>query len=628
MDKKLSKIINAILAILSIIFFLTLDFYGWGSQKNITGSQILDAVDEDNLWPLLYIAIPIIQIFLRFAAKQMQNAIACGCIMFIPTITALVNCDPEHLQIGFYVYAVISFVMILLPCFESENMHHAGSNVIVSRINNEVKNYSNQQLQEIVDAPAMYNEVLLNACKNELEIRTNAESMMPEVESYSDEKINGILEDKAKYSALLVFCCEAVKAGRTRKFLEEQQAEQQRVAKEKEEKRKAFWAKWRFVIIGAAVTVIAIISFIYFTSNAHYYNSGVRSYYTNDNAEKAIKRLSKIEDTNYENYLDVKYVLHDIYVSVGDTANAIQMAKDIYAAVKECEIEDLKALYNPQTSEDAYKMCANTLMSGIYGMKDYITALNLFSITNDMISCGVCYYHMGDYVEAFQTLEEYDNWRANIYKGLMYADGNGCGKSTRKAHECFSEVSLEDFLNFDYQEDQPDWFRLDGDLWNIDIIREYLTYKGDLSLIHGKMEFRASTYGEGFEDAKECYSIAARLFPNNAGLTRRNNFITKLAEVPTNNMKRTGDYYWTYFGEYTNDYSYTNGTRPYGYGIYEEESKGWNKDRMKLAIGKFGKDGRSFTWSDESLYIFYDNDDKLYYVGYWEKGKFRYMSRY
>ena len=210
----------------------------------------------------------------------------------------------------------------------------------------------------------------------------------------------------------------------------------------------------------------------------------------------------------------------------------------------------------------------------------------------------------------------------------MYADGNGCSKSTRKAYECFSEVSLEDFLGFDFQEDQPDWFHLDGDLWNIDIIREYLTYKGDLSLIHGKMEFRASTYGEGFENAKECYSIAARLFPNNAGLARRNSFITKLAEMPTSNMKRTGDYYWTYFGEYTYDYNYTNGTRPYGHGIYEEESKGWNKDRMKLAIGKFGKDGRSFTWSDESLYIFYNNDDKLYSVGYWEKGKFRYMSRY
>ena len=627
MNKLVSKIINVVLAITSIVCFLALDFYGFGSNKNFTGADVMEMIEDgEEIWPVLFLIIPVIHIIIRLATQKLAGGILSGCLMLIPVITALAQVDVDYLQVGFYVYAVISILMILTPLLDLAGTPDSQAPAEKS---NQTHTMSDSQLQEIVDKPEMYNATLVSQCKEELDIRANAQNMMPEVETYSNEKIDEILNNKGTYSAVIVFCCKTVKAERIRKEAEEQRKEQERIAKEKDEKRKAFWAKWRWVIIGAIAAVIAVACFIYFTSYTHYYNSGVKSFYENDNAEKAIKKLSKIENPDYENYLDAKYVLFDIYTEEGDTTNATQAMNDIYAAVKDREIAELNALYNPHVSRDAYEACAYALMSGTEGIeKDYVTALNLFTVINDPISCGVCYYHMGDYIEAFQTLEEYDNWRASVYKGLMYADGNGCSKDTHKAYKCFSQVAIEDFIAENIEKIQSDWFHLDGDMWNMDIIKEYLKYKGDLSLIHGHLEFRASTYGKGFEDAKECFSLATRMFPNDAGFTRRNEFMTKLAEKPTNRMERTGNYYWTYFGEYIKDYSYNNGIRPYGYGIYEEESKGWDKNRQKLAIGKFGKDGKNFTWSDESLFIFYDKDDSCYYVGYWKKGKFQFMSHY
>ena len=626
MNKLVSKIINVVLALISIVCFLALDFYGFGSSKNFTGAEVMEMIEDgEEIWPVLFVIIPVIHIIIRFLTQKIAGGILCGCLMLIPVITALAQVDVDYLQVGFYVYAVISVLMIFTPLLDLAGTPDSQTPADKS---NQTRTMSDSQLQKIVDKPEMYNATLVSQCKEELDIRTNAQSMMPEVETYNNEKIDDILKNKGTYSAAIVFCCKTVKAERIRKEAEEQRKEQERIAKEKDEKRKSFWAKWRWVIIGTITAVFTVVCAIYFTSNTHYNNCGI-NYYKNDNAEKAIKQLSKIENINYENYLDAKYVLFDIYMTEGDTTNATQAMQDVYAAVKDREIAELNTLYNPHVSREAYEACAYALMEGIECIeKDYVTALNLFTVINDPISCGVCYYHMGDYIEAFQTIEEYDNWRASIYKGLMYAYGNGCTKDTYKAYKCFSQVAIEDFIEENIETIQSDWFHLDGDMWNIDIIKEYLIYKSDLSLIHGSLEFRASTYGKGFEDAKECISLAARIFPNDARFTRRNEFITKMAEKTTENMKRTGNYYWTYFGEYIKDYSYSNGIRPYGYGIYEEESKGWDKNRQKLVIGKFGKDGREFTWSDESLYIFYDKDDSCYYVGYWEKGKFHFMSHY
>ena len=322
MNKLVSKIINVVFAITSIVCFLALDFYGFSSNKSFTGADIMEMIEDgEEIWPVLFIIIPVIHIIVRLVTQKLVGGILSGCLMFIPVITALAQVDVDYLQVGFYVYTVISLLMIFTPLLDLASTPDSQAPAEKS---NQTHTMSDSQLQEIVDKPEMYNATLVSQCKEELDIRANAQNMMPEVETYSNEKIDEILKNKGTYSAVIVFCCKTVKAERIKKEAEEQRKEQERIAKEKDEKRKAFWAKWHWVIIGAITAVIAVACFIYFTSNTHYYNSGVKSFYENDNAEKAIKKLSNIENPNYKNYLDAKYVLFDIYMTEGDTTNATQ----------------------------------------------------------------------------------------------------------------------------------------------------------------------------------------------------------------------------------------------------------------------------------------------------------------
>lgn len=652
MNRQTSKIINAVLAILAIICFLTMDFYGLGANKNITGAKLLELCvnsGEFAFWPVLFIIIPIVQILIRTTIDSIGGAVLSSLLMFIPPLAALGNINPEMLQIGFYVHVIISFIMVLIPGLESNKPKNevtiAETGTTGSKQKEDARNKSDEQLLQIIDNPAMYNKELVEACKSELDIRTNSKSLMPEVESYSKEKINEILWNKETYSAALIYCCEKVKAERAReeveqarKKAEELRLEQERIAKEKIERQKAFWLKWRWVIIGSTATVISILAFFYFTSNGYYYSSGVGAY-NSDNYEAAIEKLSNIDDKEYPMYLEAKYYLAESYRAMNGNdsvytfdEDALKAIRDIYNAVKDLEIEELENLYDKYASLEAYHLCADMLLTGRLKpdyVTDYHTAAKLYELIDADTYHGVTLYHLGDYEKAYELLEDIDNRVSSVYKGMMRLKGNGCKQTTRGAYDAFKDVEIEHHLFFNSIEDE-NWVILDGEPWNGKILREYLVAKGDLNLIYGVIRQYGEGFGSGIARAKECYAELERLYPYNKDYVTRHKYINSLYNIK-GEISTTGDYSWHYRGEYIKDWSYMNGIRPYGTGLYYEYKKDWatGETRKRVAIGNFGKSGSSFTWGEDAMIIYRNSDDTAYYVGYYdENGEYHFMSEY
>lgn len=636
MNKQISKIINAILAIAAIICFLALDFYGFGSSKNFTGADILEMIeDTEEIWPILFIIIPIIQIIVRFATQKLTGAILCGTMMMIPVITALANVEFDYLQVGFYIYAIISLLMIFTPILDTLSIP---ASISSADIINQAHTMSDSQLQEIIAKPEIYNSALVSQCKEELDIRTNAQSMMPEVETYSKEKIDEILKNRGTYSAVIVFCCEKVKTERIKKEAEELRKEQERIAKEKEEKRKVFWAKWRWVITGAIAAAIAVVAIIYFTSNEHYFSSGI-NYYNKGNYQKAIKKLSKIDDVNYAGYLGAKFFLHKSYTDIEDNENASKTLIDIYNAVADLEADELRSIYYMPYTYDAYNLCANAILVRQIDLKDvkidYNIAIKLYEITGRETQIGICYYHTEDFQKAYNILEEEarynDNIIAKVYLGLMYTNGKGCPRDIHSAFWTFDKVDIEDHLTPSLLEEGTYFVHFMGELWNVDIIRNYLIAKGDLQLIYGTLNKHSNTFGEGVDIARKCYAKATELFPYFTFYAKRHHYIEQLYNIEgqINNTNNFDD--WYYCGEYIKDHTYPKSIRPYGYGMYHEYGGMWDETLDRLVIGNFGKSGRSFTWGKDALVINRNKDSQkvIYYVGYYDKdGEYYFFDEY
>ena len=76
MNKLASKIINVVLALMSIVCFLALDFYGFGSNKNFTGADVMEMIEDGKeIWPVLFVIIPVIHIIIRFLTEKIAGGI-------------------------------------------------------------------------------------------------------------------------------------------------------------------------------------------------------------------------------------------------------------------------------------------------------------------------------------------------------------------------------------------------------------------------------------------------------------------------------------------------------------------------------------------------------------------------
>ena len=123
MSESRSKSLNVVLAIIALFCFMGLDFVGYGS-KSISGTDFLDMASEmEIVWPFLYVLIPIVQIIVRALVNERKYAILSSCLMFIPIVVTFSEMGDglDRLQIGFYVYLVISIgIVITAFIFEEE----------------------------------------------------------------------------------------------------------------------------------------------------------------------------------------------------------------------------------------------------------------------------------------------------------------------------------------------------------------------------------------------------------------------------------------------------------------------------------------------------------------------------
>ena len=148
MSELKSKQVNVILALISVISFLSLDFMSLGS-KSLTGADLLEMSDEVS-WYLLYVVIPILQIVIRlWVVSKKNHAILCSCLMFIPIVVAFVKTYDGYanFDIGFYVYLIISISMVVVA-YQIEDEEQTNVIDTVS-VNTEAEDVLAQQEREV-----------------------------------------------------------------------------------------------------------------------------------------------------------------------------------------------------------------------------------------------------------------------------------------------------------------------------------------------------------------------------------------------------------------------------------------------------------------------------------------------
>lgn len=474
MSESKSKGLNVLLALIALICFLSLDFITQGS-KSLTGVDFLDWTKEmEKAWPLLYVAIPILQIALRLlVVSKKEHAILCSCLMFVPIVVTFIEMDisgSAHFDIGFYMYLIISISMVVVA-FKIEEEEQTSVTAAVSVKTEEEKalarqkqeireEYDEQRLQDVVNKPEMYNEALVDECRKELEIRANAEKIMPEVEEYDNDKIEEILSNQTTYSAALVYCCEKVMAERLhiRQEEEKRRAEEERIRKqqeaeeerkrmekEAEEKRQrnaALWQKYKkYVFIGTAVLVVLIV-IAYLNSDVRHYTKGAEAFEEGD-MKKAIEWLSKVSE-DYKEYSSASYMLYQSYLAQKDSTNA---GRVLGRTVKDNDWE-----VNPE----AYKTYVTHLMKGTfrpYILPNGLRAAQLMKTSSDRgvrLIAAEQFFKNEKYAEAYSIFdsEAYGDGmygkKTYGYLGLYHLFGlNGKDKDLKQAKEYLDKASDE-----------------------------------------------------------------------------------------------------------------------------------------------------------------------------------------
>nr|MDE6854029.1 hypothetical protein [Muribaculaceae bacterium] len=177
-----------------------------------------------------------------------------------------------------------------------------------------VRSYDEDRLREVIANPMLYNETLVEQCRKELSVRENSAEVMPIAEGYSDEKLDEITYSPEEYSAELVYCAGIVLERRRKERAAEaarRAAEAEQLRRQESERRKqemmAALNKWKFVIIGGVVALLALSVLLWITSDGHRFDVAVKAYENNDYT-KALKYASKITNPKSK-YFDVATAL-------------------------------------------------------------------------------------------------------------------------------------------------------------------------------------------------------------------------------------------------------------------------------------------------------------------------------
>lgn len=592
--KSLLKALHTLLSIVALIVFLAAPFISYGGKFEVSGADLLDYMDDSDVWLVLFIFTPILAALSNLADSKTLRGCA-SLTMFLPVLILLIKTEGDmELAAGGIIYCLLAVGLTVMGFASPEepskdkitntstnidNGERNGKSTDLSSTDysKEIREYDLQKLNEIAsNASLYYKSELVKQCRQELLIREKATALIPQVKAMTDDQLQEKLDDPRLYSAELIYACQIELSERHRIVQEalERQAEQERIEREKkaEEERilqqkqeeatrarkAAAWRKWRPFVYAAIVLIIIVLVIIYLLSTSYRYKRGVK-FAEKNQTEQAIEYLSTITNHDFKNYSTAHYLLYKQFLKLKDSAAAAQALTDAVST---------------QGWEDArpYRTYAQYCLNGSFAphiAHNEWNAAKIYSTAPDpsiRLESGQIFFKNGFYSTAYKVFDglSHDS-RAKGYLGIMYLFG--LGGQTRNLETAW-----------DYLASAPDEL-------------PFVVYKGDLTLLLRKGKNSSYSMYSSIEMADSYYAIAAQLDPDNTAYATRYEVTRKIIAAKKKHDKIN---YWergnTFWGSYTsNGCSYVGEIYRGSFG--SQTANGWGcftwKDSDEVRLGYY-----------------------------------------
>ncbi len=593
------RVIFGIGAILALILFLALPLASYGGKGEVTGAEAVFEANKANVFMLMPVAA-LWALISAFAVRP-KSFIWSSCGMALSVMISLIEfadnryMDPE---VGYISYIAIAMGMIILSIMAinaanqnkssvqaEKSVADAGNPEPVAKFDKEVRTFDREKLEEIISNAAVYDAKLVEACREEVQIRVDSEQLYPTVAEKTDSEIIGIINNPTLYNPAVVYCCGLIYKERKEKERERMEEErkqrliQEEAEREERKKRnKELWQKWH-IYVYAAIAFIAILIFILnWISDSHRYKQGLENL-NNGNYEKALEYYSLIDDPDSEYYSIAKFHMGSCYSSLKDKANAVEAYKQSVRAGTWDDIEVYRRV------AEMYRYGDSTIgfpMNRIIAAELLVKSPEVFDIVNG----GISYFQAGEFEKAYNVFDRYSksSSEAEGYLGLMYFYGlNGLERNIYTAYNNLKKYS-----------------GIDPDLW---------AAKGDLLLLNDE--------GSGLKKALEAYE-SADIY---AAQTRKD--IQYRIDIVKNIIQKRDKHsnisYWNRGNQYWDSYSWS-GSSPGRYtGEYSNKVKGnhgWGWAIFKNGFAYFGNTNW-LKWNGKGIGFYSDGD---IFVGNWKNG--------
>ncbi len=286
MKESTSKIVLVVLAVMYAIIALAVPIGSLGGKYEVSVADVLEAMDGFSInWATCYLLIPVISALISLYSSR-TGRIWASVLMFLPSIVLLFEIefgDRGDLEAGFFLTLCIAIGMLIVALKEEEDGEESedgtgrsanGKSAAINKMEGEVKDYPLEKINEILANDTIYDVSLIDACRQELQLRIGAEEFMEFVESKTDDELEEILKNRSRYNQAMVRCsdevmkrrkAEAAEQERVRLEEEERRRREEEEAQriEKERRRAEHWKKWRipyFILL--AVIVASVTGYI------------------------------------------------------------------------------------------------------------------------------------------------------------------------------------------------------------------------------------------------------------------------------------------------------------------------------------------------------------------------------
>ena len=273
---------------------------------------------------------------------------------------------------------------------------------------NAVRNYDMEKLQEIVANAETYNPELVKKCQVEIDIRTKSPALAAKAESTPEAELKRIVADQATYAPEWIYACELqlakiqqIKNEEAAKRREEARQKAEAEAAQKKAEMEAWWKKNCNYVYAGIATFVALILVLYFTSDGWHHKQGMKATADKGKTEKAIKHLSKVNNTKSARYAEAQYNLY--LINLNELKDTAQACKHLRNSVCNENWEDCIGAY---TIYSRYK--ADGAMEP-HIVKDPSVAADLYLKSpyfEDRICAVECFFNDKKYKEALDVFEE------------------------------------------------------------------------------------------------------------------------------------------------------------------------------------------------------------------------------